>query len=624
MLTCCVSSMTAAWRARLIYTVIVFRRDESNTGLVLLKWQELWTRAGTRRAASRLQLGAPSCLRPPSLTTSTSSLALPCILHCSWPFLCSTSTMDSSSARKGAQSHMVASSVVDNAAAAQPQANQPPKQEKINRPMNSFLCFRAAMSPRFPGLQASQISVITGKLWRAMSDEERAVYTTAAQDKALEHKVRYPNYEFHPRTATEKEMEKSKKRLEGMAKKLARPVKAKARAVDRVKATYRQQSTAAPVAPGAQGPSPPQSNLPMQHLGMPSAPQGLLNACIPLPLAHPLPPHAHYLPPMYPPSLPHPPFYPPTNFNPYYGLPYSPHGYRTGAMMPSDMSQQQYQYSLQSHNQPNLLAYHSMPHNVLPSEARAMLRSDVSQPAEVQPPHPDHIHGSMHSLGHSGYQMHPSATNGLPQNTLQNFDLQAPRITVSVSQTLAVEEPVALDPPPMLQSTPQNFDVHASQITASVSQTLAVEEPVTLDRPPLPIGTPSTEAQESMELSNGAVANIDAPNTEDEQLEALMAQYFEAFVNADEPSTQDNVVEDGPGPAATAGQAARQDQEAMASQWAQPVTTSTPDQTWSAQHHDGMPYPDPRVSGPSQDATAEYPTNVSQGPQAQFWFGPYQ
>ncbi|TFY65742.1 hypothetical protein EVG20_g5342 [Dentipellis fragilis] len=313
----------------------------------------------------------------------------------------------------GAQPHMDASSVVGDTPVAPRRASRSSGQgsttEKIKRPPNSFICFRAAMTPCFPKFAAPDISGITSVLWReTASDEERALFEAISFEKVMQHKANHPNYRYHPRTKAELVLEKTMKRMEKAAKKVAKQANDKARAVDRVKTRQRQQlagALAAPMAAGSQGPSLPISSVPVQHLGMPGveagsmpfAPQAFQNAYTPYP-------HPHAI------TLPYP------------GMPDGAHIPHAGAMMRFDISQQQYPY---------------FPQPTHPPHEPAMAPSGyMPQQYAPYPPYLGQIYGPMPSFVPNGYWPHQSsmAMNGLPQNAPQTMYSQAPQAAAPAFQ----------------------------------------------------------------------------------------------------------------------------------------------------------------------------------------------
>ncbi|PCH33237.1 high mobility group box, partial [Wolfiporia cocos MD-104 SS10] len=73
----------------------------------------------------------------------------------------------------------------------------------IPRPPNAFMLFRSNLwrSGQITSVVEKdhrQISRIAGKLWRALSDAERAPFNAAAQAEKLKHQERYPGYKYSP------------------------------------------------------------------------------------------------------------------------------------------------------------------------------------------------------------------------------------------------------------------------------------------------------------------------------------------------------------------------------------------------------------------------------------------
>ncbi|KAI0044367.1 high mobility group box, partial [Auriscalpium vulgare] len=77
----------------------------------------------------------------------------------------------------------------------------------IPRPPNAFMVFRSSWLKSNDGMLAierdnRQLSRITGEVWRAMSDADKAPYQKHAQDLKEEHARQYPNYRFSPKPRT--------------------------------------------------------------------------------------------------------------------------------------------------------------------------------------------------------------------------------------------------------------------------------------------------------------------------------------------------------------------------------------------------------------------------------------
>eukprot|EP00054_Salpingoeca_dolichothecata_P000406 m.16723 g.16723 ORF g.16723 m.16723 type:complete len:435 (-) comp10687_c0_seq1:73-1377(-) len=75
------------------------------------------------------------------------------------------------------------------------------KNDKIKRPSNAFMLFRASQKHKFEssGLHQSEISKQVGQMWRSLGKEEqKPFYEEAARQKQL-HKAQHPDYKYTPR-----------------------------------------------------------------------------------------------------------------------------------------------------------------------------------------------------------------------------------------------------------------------------------------------------------------------------------------------------------------------------------------------------------------------------------------
>ncbi|KAF8986887.1 high mobility group box domain-containing protein, partial [Cyathus striatus] len=68
------------------------------------------------------------------------------------------------------------------------------------RPLNAFMIYRAEKQKEMQDLKLprNNLSKIIGARWRALSAEERLVYKGKADDAAIEHKIKYPDYKYSP------------------------------------------------------------------------------------------------------------------------------------------------------------------------------------------------------------------------------------------------------------------------------------------------------------------------------------------------------------------------------------------------------------------------------------------
>jgi hypothetical protein len=69
-----------------------------------------------------------------------------------------------------------------------------PPPEKIPRPPNAFILFRADMSREYPKKGSREY----GLMWRNASPSVRARYERLAAEKKKEHEIKYPDYKYCP------------------------------------------------------------------------------------------------------------------------------------------------------------------------------------------------------------------------------------------------------------------------------------------------------------------------------------------------------------------------------------------------------------------------------------------
>ncbi|KAH8917998.1 hypothetical protein BT69DRAFT_1193739, partial [Atractiella rhizophila] len=75
----------------------------------------------------------------------------------------------------------------------------------INRPDNVWVVFLkhyrvARQEAKAMGLiNSKQITKEASKIWKKMTDEDRAPYHEIAEEQKKIHKIKHPDYRFHPR-----------------------------------------------------------------------------------------------------------------------------------------------------------------------------------------------------------------------------------------------------------------------------------------------------------------------------------------------------------------------------------------------------------------------------------------
>ena len=83
-----------------------------------------------------------------------------------------------------------------------PPFTQTKKQNKIPRPLNSFMIFRLQSQKEIvrqcPGANHRDISKIISKWWKELSAKEKQSYKDQADRLKVEHRQMYPDYKFSP------------------------------------------------------------------------------------------------------------------------------------------------------------------------------------------------------------------------------------------------------------------------------------------------------------------------------------------------------------------------------------------------------------------------------------------
>ncbi|KAG2013158.1 specific transcriptional repressor [Coprinopsis cinerea AmutBmut pab1-1] len=105
-------------------------------------------------------------------------------------------------------SHPDSSSASSTPPSTGPIRNKPNKPGHIPRPSNAFLLFRTYFIQTNPTqifsngkrLNQNEISRMAGKAWRALSKEERQLWSDKGEEEKRLHKLKYPDYVYEPKT----------------------------------------------------------------------------------------------------------------------------------------------------------------------------------------------------------------------------------------------------------------------------------------------------------------------------------------------------------------------------------------------------------------------------------------
>ncbi|KAG6860555.1 hypothetical protein C0995_009837 [Termitomyces sp. Mi166 len=77
-------------------------------------------------------------------------------------------------------------------------ARHPSDSDHVPRPKNAFILFRSYFYQTCGGSDQNQISVNAGKVWKALSDEQKKPFQLAADREKQEHQARFPHYTYSP------------------------------------------------------------------------------------------------------------------------------------------------------------------------------------------------------------------------------------------------------------------------------------------------------------------------------------------------------------------------------------------------------------------------------------------